>query len=672
MISAILKAYNERFGFKVFVIFSIMACILCVSLTSFFVYHQGKSLTATMLKNGTLLSTILAHNVRLGVFSENVELLEDPVKGVIDQEWALEASVFNLEQRLLIKEEKPGTTVESWAPRYATGDTNAIFGRLEMTRLPLYVKGSDCTWFWSPVLSHSYRFSKDTTLFNDDKDRREEDRVIGFVSVIVDEKPLKQRIRTLLFKSVSIGLISLIIGIGALYLVLRGIIKPLKSLTNSVKAFGNEGKVDKLPVETRDEIARLAEAFNDMAESLNRREAEKAQLDRALRHSQKMEAIGTLSGGIAHDFNNILGIIMANTELAISEVPEGSPSFQKLDGVLKAVIRAKDLIMQILTFSHKNQQELSPLQIGPIVKECLKMMRASLPATIEIRHDIADSPGIILSDPTRIHQVLINLCNNAAYAMKDKGGILKVGLKNVSLDENDAKQYKGLVPGDYLSLTVKDTGEGIEPEIMERIFEPYFTTKAMGVGSGMGLAIVHGIVQNSGGAIRAESEPGKGTSFEILFPVIEIQPRPQVETGGTFAKGSERILFVDDEDNLVLAARYNLERFGYDITTETNPLQALELFKSRPDQFDIVITDMTMPDMTGESLAKAVMEIRPDIPVIICTGFSDRISEQQAKGMGAKAFVMKPVLTGDMTRIIRKVLDEANGGGKDLEPQNIE
>jgi len=267
---------------------------------------------------------------------------------------------------------------------------------------------------------------------------------------------------------------------------------------------------------------------------------------------------------------------------------------------------------------------------------------------------------------------LINLCNNAAYAMKDKGGILKVGLKNVSLDENDAKQYKGLVPGDYLSLTVKDTGEGIEPEIMERIFEPYFTTKAMGVGSGMGLAIVHGIVQNSGGAIRAESEPGKGTSFEILFPVIEIQPRPQVETGGTFAKGSERILFVDDEDNLVLAARYNLERFGYDITTETNPLQALELFKSRPDQFDIVITDMTMPDMTGESLAKAVMEIRPDIPVIICTGFSDRISEQQAKGMGAKAFVMKPVLTGDMTRIIRKVLDEANGGGKDLEPQNIE
>ncbi|SPD72174.1 putative Integral membrane sensor hybrid histidine kinase [uncultured Desulfobacterium sp.] len=659
MISGILKAYNESFGVKIFAIFTAMAFIISMSLTFFFIYNQRKSLTASMIKNGTLLSTILAYNARLGVFSENAQLLEDPVKGIIDQEGVLDVSVFNMEKMLLNKEQRPVNAARNSEDPDNKDDLNTIFDNLEESRLPVYIRGNNRFDFWAPVLSRSYQFSQDDTMLNGNMTNRD-NRVIGFVRVTVDEIPLKKRQLALLWKSVVIGGISFIIGMFFLFLVVNGTIRPLRRLTDSVRAYGEAGKVDKLPVETRDEIARLAEAFNDMTESLNRRDAEKGQLERALRQSQKMEAIGTLSGGIAHDFNNIMGIVMANTELAMSEIPEGSSPFQKLDGVLKAVLRAKDLVMQILTFSHKGGQEQCPLQISPIVKECLKMLRATLPATIEIRQNIAESPGIIMSDPTRIHQLLINLCTNASYAMRDKGGILKVSLKNVRLAEGDAKQYKGLAAGDYLSLKVEDTGEGIEHEIMERIFEPYFTTKAIGSGSGMGLAVVHGIVQNSGGVIRVESEPGRGTAFEVFFPIVEVKPSAEVKTAGAVTIGSERILFVDDEDNLALAARYNLERFGYNVTSETNPLRALGLFKNKPDQFDLVITDMTMPKMTGDKLARAIMEIRPDIPVIICTGYGDRFSKEQAKEMGIKAFIMKPALAGEMTRIIRDVLDEAN------------
>lgn len=676
MLSNLLKAYHERFGIKLFVIFTALACIISVSLSAFYIYHQRGSLTANLIKNGTLLSTILAYNSRLGVFSENGELLDDPVNGIMQQEGVLAVSVFNLEKILLKKAEKSAGQIQEGpgiGDRRALGNDagdngQGLFDRLEKTGLPLYLEGKDRLAFWAPVISSSDRFLKDTPLMNTDPSLKKA-RVIGFASVIVDERPLKKRLRDLLFKGVFIGLVFLIIGSGALYLVVRGVTGPLNRLTRNVKIFGRGGVVEAFPLETRDEVAKLAMAFNEMAESLKNKEAEKVQLELQLRHSQKMEAIGTLSGGVAHDFNNILGIIAANTELAKSEVPDGSPSLQNMDEVIRAVTRAKDLIMQILTFSHKNKQEQRPIQIAPIVKECLRMMRASLPATIEFRQNIENEPGVIMSDPTQIHQALINLCINAAHAMREKGGILEVTLENVSLDEKGTAQYQGLSPGKYLWLRVRDTGTGIEPKVLERIFEPYFTTKGVGEGSGMGLAVVHGIVKRNGGDIQVESELGKGTCFHILFPVIEAEAKPEVEPVMKLLRGRERILFVDDEETLLYAARHNLEGFGYSVITEKNPGQALMIFKNRPYQFDLVITDMTMPGMSGDRLAKEIMKFRPDIPVIICTGFSEQMTEEKATEMGIKAFVMKPILTHELTRTIRKVLDV---GKKDAKKKDAE
>jgi PAS domain S-box-containing protein len=382
-------------------------------------------------------------------------------------------------------------------------------------------------------------------------------------------------------------------------------------------------------------------------------------LESQLRQAQKMEAIGTLAGGIAHDFNNILGAIIGYTEIADLQVHKNSKAKESLKEVLKAGRRARDLVKQILAFSRKGEQERIPIQIGPIVKEALKLLRSSLPATIEIRQNIKSDTGIVEADPTQIHQILMNLCANASHAMREEGGILEVGTRNVEVGSWDSESgYLDIPPGNYLRLTVSDTGQGMTPEVLERIFEPYYTTKEKGEGTGLGLSVVHGIVKNYGGTITAYSEPGKGTTFHVYLPVIQEKAEvPDIAEFAPIPTGNEHILFIDDELALVEIGKQMLERLGYKVTSRASSTEALELFKAKPNQFDLVITDMTMPYMTGERLAGELMNIRSDIPVIICTGYSDRISEEKAKGMGIRAFVMKPLVIRGLAKTVREVLD---------------
>ncbi|HUH66926.1 MAG TPA: PAS domain S-box protein [Syntrophales bacterium] len=394
--------------------------------------------------------------------------------------------------------------------------------------------------------------------------------------------------------------------------------------------------------------------------SIHRDITREMRLERELRQAHKMEAIGTLAGGIAHDFNNILMAIIGYTEMALYKMPEQTtPVRRDLEQVLKAGYRARDLVNQILTFSHQSDQERKVIDIVPTVKEGLKLLRSSLPSTIEIRQDIAITPekGIILADPTQIHQVLMNLCTNAAHAMRDRGGILSVSLSSVGANAYLVSRYPDLKSGPYVRLTVGDTGQGIDPAILERIFDPYFTTKGPGEGTGMGLAVVQGIVKRHGGMITVQSELGKGTSFHVLFPRIEQEIAPEA-AAEVLPTGNERILFVDDEEPLVNLGKDMLESLGYSVTTETNSLKALAVFKARPDAFDLVVTDVTMPGMTGIQLAREMMTIRPDIPIILCTGFSELINEKKAKEMGIREFVMKPFVVGKHAKTIRKVLDE--------------
>jgi PAS domain S-box-containing protein len=374
---------------------------------------------------------------------------------------------------------------------------------------------------------------------------------------------------------------------------------------------------------------------------------------------QKMEAIGALAGGIAHDFNNILTAIIGYTELAREEATEGSRVRANLQEVLKAGMRAKDLVQQILMFSRQSEQEQKPLQVDSIVKEGLKLLRASIPTTVEIRPNIQRECGTVLGDPTQIYQVLVNLCVNAAHAMREKGGVLEVSLMNVDFDAASA-QHPDLKPGPYVKLTVSDTGHGMERAVMQRIFDPYFTTKGPGEGTGMGLAVVHGAVKNHGGAITVDSEPGKGTTFHVYFPRMERGGAPEAEAAASVPTGSERILFVDDEKALVDMVKQMIESLGYKVAGRTSSIEALEAFRAQPDKFDLVITDQTMPNMTGETLAKELLRIRSDIPIILCTGYSELITKEKAKAMGIRQLIMKPVVRSELARIIRHVLDQEN------------
>ena len=423
--------------------------------------------------------------------------------------------------------------------------------------------------------------------------------------------------------------------------------------TNQIIRHGTDGKIWDLKTEPvfddKGNLVGVVQIAHDITD--------KSRLEAQLQQAQKMEAIGTLAGGIAHDFNNILGGIIGYAELAKMKAPEGSNVIAYLDKMIKSGDRAADLIKQILTLSRRHKQEQRPVQVEHIVKEALSLLRATLPTTIEIRTDLAKDAGIVNADPTQIHQVIMNLTTNAGHAMREDGGVLEVTLANIELDDPSASKNLDLVAGSYLRLAVSDTGHGMTSEIVERIFDPYFTTKDTGEGTGLGLSVAHGIVKTYGGTITAYSEPGEGTTFHVYLPLILEEEREVKESEEPLPTGSERILFIDDEEVLLEIGSQILEQLGYEVVPEKSSVRALELFRAEPDRFDLVITDMTMPHMTGDKLARKLMKIRPHIPIILCTGHSVLVSEKKAEEIGIKAFVMKPLVMRNFAETVRNVLD---------------
>jgi PAS domain S-box-containing protein len=385
---------------------------------------------------------------------------------------------------------------------------------------------------------------------------------------------------------------------------------------------------------------------------------EKVKLEEGLRQAQKMESIGTLAGGIAHDFNNILGIMIGNAELALDDVPEWNPIYCYLEEIKTAGLRAADIVKQLLSFSLKSDLKLKPISIMPIIDNTLNFLSSSIPATIKIHRNISATEAIILGDPTQINQTIMNLCINARQSMEETGGILEVSAHKVMINDQPGNGPSGLRKGEYVKVTVSDTGPGIDPKIINNIFDPYFTTKDFGQGAGMGLAVVHGIVKNHGGVITVDSELGKATVFSIYFPVLEGIARKQDKISGALDRGDETILFVDDDRSIVEMMAQTLARLGYQAEAKMTPLEAVEIFQSKSDQIDLVITDMTMPQMTGVQLFEKLKKIRPDIPVIVCTGHSDLIDQEKAKKLGIAALIMKPITKQEIAKTIRAVLDK--------------
>ncbi len=387
-------------------------------------------------------------------------------------------------------------------------------------------------------------------------------------------------------------------------------------------------------------------------------EEERRHLESKLQQAYKMEAVGSLAGGIAHDFNNILAAILGYTDMSIEDLDPDSPVTVYLQEVMKAGNRAKDLVKQILAFSRQSDTGCTTFRPERIMEEALKMLRPSIPTSIEIHKDIEKNIGFIFANPGQIHQVLINLCTNSFHAMEEIGGIIEISLKKVVLAPDELLHVPGVNAGEFARLTVSDTGPGIPHAIRDKIFDPYFTTKELGKGTGMGLSIVHGIVSNYGGFIALDETRHHGTSFSINLPIAEEGVEKNQTETDVIPTGEERILFVDDEEMLVSMAKSMLEQLGYSVTTSLNGIEALVLFRSQPEAFDLVITDQTMPQLTGVELSGQLLKLRPDIPIILCTGYSSLVSRKKADSIGIKEFALKPLQRKDLAVLIRKVLED--------------
>ena len=409
---------------------------------------------------------------------------------------------------------------------------------------------------------------------------------------------------------------------------------------------------DELDMRVRERTRELQQAYSRLKEETEERQ----QIEAQLRQAQKMEALGTLSGGIAHDFNNILAAVIGFAELLEGHTPKGSRDARHLGRIIEAGIRGRELVRQMLTFARKVEQEKKPLPLSSMVKETVKFIRATTPSTISIRVN-APNKALILGDPTQIQQVLTNLCTNATHAMREKGGSLDIEVSDYSVSSLNGDTDR-MEPGPYVKLSVRDTGTGITADIMDKIFDPFFTTKKVGEGTGLGLAVVHGIVKQHDGHITVESEPGRGSTFTVYFPQIAKGPEADEVRDDALPTGSERILFVDDEKALVEMGEDILAELGYEVTSRMNGREALALLKLDPSRFDLVITDQTMPEMTGIDLAKEVLTIRADMPIIMCTGFSHLVDADRAMAAGIRAFAMKPLTKREIARTVRNVLDE--------------
>lgn len=400
----------------------------------------------------------------------------------------------------------------------------------------------------------------------------------------------------------------------------------------------------------------LVTSYNEMAEALEAQHQQIQDSQKRIIQAEKNSAMGTLAGGIAHDFNNILSAIIGFTEMALEDAPKGSSQEDSLKEVYIAGMRAKELVQQILAFARQSSGEIKPVRVSEIIDETLKLLRPSTPSTIDIVSNIKSTTPVN-GNTSQLHQVILNLCTNAVYSLQESGGVIKIELKNRFLENYLDREHAMLPGGEYVELTITDNGPGIDPAIIDNIFEPYFTTKGVGEGTGIGLAMVKGIIKSYKGDIQVRSEPGN-TTFTIRLPVAaDRSVEVVVEQGDPIVQGIGHILFVDDEPPIARMGCRMLEGIGYKVTTRTSSFEALELFKTKPDAFDLIITDMTMPSMTGDVFSAEIRKIRSDIPIILCTGYSQKMSEELAKHIGINAFVYKPFTKSDFAKTVRMVLD---------------
>ncbi len=512
---------TDRLKFKF--IFILTFVVFCISFlfSTFNLYYQKTNLINDLLKKGQLLTEILVQNVRIAVFSENKALLSKINEALLKQSDVVNVSVYNSEG-ILLKQSRKNQSIASEKKNLEDIKTlQQSLDVLKQSAKPFYKETPDYITFWSPVISRvSYFDSEPLYIYFEKRVKEEKNRIIGFAAVTLDKENFTRKVYNLFINCVSIGIICWIITLPIICLVSEKITEPLRHLTENVKNMGRGEKINHIPGNTKCEIGELAQAFNDMHLSLKKRERDKYQLERRLRQSHKLEALGSLSRSVTHELNNILGTIVGNAELVRAELPPGVAMKKKIQEILKACSKAQHLMDYLMIFSKKNEKNMKPVQMSIPVNEALKMLQVSMPGSIEIRTAIASVSTMVMSDSSQIYQIVMNLCTNAIEAMPD-GGTLEVMLEDVYLDFDSVKKLGNIIPGHYVSLAVKDTGRGMTRDIEEKMFSPFFTTRKVHDGAGMGLSIVYGIVKNSHGAISVETQKENGTLVKILLPTIE-------------------------------------------------------------------------------------------------------------------------------------------------------
>lgn len=653
----LLKTLKENFGIKVFAAFALFIFAVSFSFTFFFIHHQGKSLRDTLIKNGTLLARILARNSRIGVFSENEELLKGPVEGIFQQEGVLEVSVFNPEGELLARREGPEIRAPGKSVKGEGVSRNRISEKIRESSSPSYLEGDRRVQFWSPVMSGA-GYPSEESLFFEESPHQRKDSIIGFVRITVDKGMLNKRLNDLLFKSILIGVIFLVIGSGVTYLVVKGITRPLNKLTKAVKTLGMEGVVQKVPVETRDEIGRLARAFNNMSEALNKRETEKERLEEQLRHAQKMEAVGTLAGGIAHDFNNILTAIIGYGGLLQMQIDKDEPSWHYVKQILGSAEKAANLTRHLLAFSRKHLIELKPVNLNESIKSVERLLKRLIREDIEIKVNLARENLIVMADSGLIEQALMNLATNARDAMPG-GGVLTIATESVELDREFFKASNYERPGRYALLSVMDTGMGMDEKTRERIFDPFFTTKEVGMGTGLGLSMVYGIIKQHEGYIDVSSKPGKGTTFSIYLRLIDSKiEEKRSKTLGPPEGGTETVLIAEDEESVRMLAKEILERYGYNVLEATDGEDAVRKFMKNKEKIQIILLDVVMPKKNGKEVYEEIVRVRPGIKALFISGYTSDIIHKQGIIDEGISFISKPISPEVLLGKVREVLDK--------------
>ncbi|WP_298435465.1 ATP-binding protein [Geobacter sp.] len=642
---------RNSFGLKFFVLFAVFIAGISLSFTLLFFHYQRAALEENMTGEGLLLARLLAYNVRLGVFTENSELLKDPIEGILQHEGVLFVSVVSAEGTLLREQAHPSVlrTPERGFPHWSTR-----FGQVRNASTPQVFQGSDAYEFWAPVVSTA-QFTSTESLYLA-APSHETPRITGFVRIILDKEPLRIKLKALLMKSITLASVFLVLGTVFTYVIVRRITRPLNRLTEGLKKLERGETFEPVLVESKDEIGRLASAFNHLVETLQAREAEKEYLAEELRHAQKMEAVGTLAGGVAHDFNNILTAIVGFGTLLQRSLKNDNPYRIYVDQILIASDRATTLVKRLLAFGRKQVINPRPTNLNDIIKSIEKLLARLISEDIEFRISLADEPLICQVDTGQIDQILINLVTNARDAMPG-GGTLTIATRSEYLDEDFFGPVEKGGPGRYGIISIADSGIGMDEETRGRIFDPFFTTKEVGKGTGLGLSMAYGIIKQHEGFVTVETSPGEGTTFHVYFPLIQAAAAPETVEFVHVGRGNRETILVAEDDKAVRKlAKHILERSGYAVIEAVDGTEAVRRFREYSGKIDMVLLDVVMPKQNGQAAYEEMKLTKPDLKALYISGYTQDIINRKGVLEEGINFIAKPVKPDELLAKVQEVL----------------